>query len=228
MRTLRLGLATLSMLLVAAVPASASDDLAPLDPDESHSLDSVDRGTSRSLDAVDRGESQPLEDVDRGTTTGLDAADDARSESLDAADRGRSESLDAVDDAASGTVGEVQADDRPWSPSTCRPGAANRDAMPKGASAAEWSVALERAKRDVEQATRRLQAADAAYSRSINYHVDQGEERARIVAERDAARAEYQRARCALPEFVRAAQRARAPQYVWGPYVSSGPGAIGP
>lgn len=83
-----------------------------------------------------------------------------------------------------------------------------------------WATCLEEASAQIDAARKRLEDAEAAYSRSVNFRNDLGSERAAIVAARDQARSDLSAAEERLPELVEAARRAGVSPRVLDPYRS--------
>lgn len=125
------------------------------------------QGGSRSLDSVDNAASKSLDSVDTG-----------ESESLDDADTGQSESLDDAEDA---------------------PAAPQASALPQPAALpdiddADARAQAQSARQAVVVEQQRVKQADAAYSSMMTSGYPQGDARAAIVQERDAAQQAYQQA----------------------------------
>jgi hypothetical protein len=122
----------------------------------------ADRGQTRSLDSYDNtGETRSLDSVDKGEGE----------EDLDQADTGR-------------TVGlGVAEKNRPQPVAAPAP-------VPEGASA-ERRAEAQRIREDAVVAARRLDGANAAYSQMMSRGYPAGEERAKIIQERDAAQKAY-------------------------------------
>lgn len=184
MRALRFPL-LLTALILAAPPEAA------LAGDSSRTLDSVSTGRSRSPDSdVSDASTNPDDDV-------------AQSQGPDA-DQGTSESSDDLEESAAS----------PDDPGSVRPEAAPVKPLPKPASCRApadepaWANCLADAKAQIDDARQRLEAAEAAYSRSVNFRTDLGSERAKIIAARDQARSDLATAEERLPELVDSARRA--------------------
>jgi len=123
------------------------------------------QGPSRSLDSVDNAKSKSLDAVDTGESVDPDAID------------GDSESLDAAEAPAQGQ------------PATMAPPAA----LPEIDDATARAQATS-AREAVLVAQQRVKQADAAYSSMMGRDYPQGDARAAIVQERDAAAKAYQQA----------------------------------
>lgn len=95
-------------------------------------------------------------------------------------------------------------------------------AQPGGDAA--WGACLAASSDALDRARTRLDAANAAYSRSITSHVPAGEERGSIITERDAARAEVTAAQAALASRLSQAQQAGVSSDVTAPYEPRQPG----
>lgn len=121
---------------------------------------------SRSLDSVDTGESKSLDAVDNGESVDPDAADTGGSESLDAAEA------------------PAQGQQAPLAPPAALPEIDDADTRAQAQSAREAVLV----------AQQRVQQATAAYSSMMTRDYPQGDARAAIVQERDAASQAYQQA----------------------------------
>lgn len=203
MRALRFPL-VLSALIFAAPPEPA------LAGDPSRELDEVTTGTSQSPDSDLGDPHTPDDDLAQSD----DPDDDlAGSESPDA-DLADSEDSDDQEEGAAS----------PDDPESVRPAAAPVKPLPKPSSCrapvgeAAWAACLADANAQIEDARKRLDDAEAAYSRSVNFRIDLGSERAKIIADRDQARSDLSTAEERLPELVEAARRAGVGQRVLDPY----------
>lgn len=125
------------------------------------------QGGSRSLDSVDDGASKSLDAVDTGESVDPDAVDTGESESLDDAE--------AAPSAAQAA---------PSAPPAALPEIDDADTRAQAQSARQAVL--------VEQ--QRVKQADAAYSSMMTSGYPQGDARAAIVQERDAAQQAYQQA----------------------------------
>jgi len=123
------------------------------------------QGPSRSLDSVATGDSKSLDAVDTGESVDPDALDSG------------SESLDAAEAPAQGQPA-------PMAPPAALP-AIDDDAMRAQAESARNAVLVEQ---------QRVLQANAAYSSMMTRDYPQGDARAAIVQERDAASQAYQQA----------------------------------
>lgn len=123
------------------------------------------QGPSRSLDSVDTGKSKSLDAADTGESVDPDTID------------GDSESLDAAEAPAQGQPA-------PMAPPAALPEIDDADTRAQAQSARE----------EVLVAQQRVQQANAAYSSMMARDYPQGDARAAIVQERDAASQAYQQA----------------------------------
>jgi hypothetical protein len=185
-------------LFLATGPASAAgtvslddvqhaetESLDDVDDGETHSLDAVPAALTDSLDSVDDGRMVPASEVSSGETHPLDSEPRGTMHSLDSAEDGEAWSAPACDEVSVELPRSLPASDR------------------RG-----WSERLSAAKQALAASKARLDAANAAYSRSITRDEPRGQGRADIIATRDAARAEYSAARCQLPALVENAREA--------------------
>jgi hypothetical protein len=83
---------------------------------------------------------------------------------------------------------------------------------------AGWNACLSAVQGQMSRASARLDAAEAAYSRSITMHAPTGQARLAIVEERDAARAEVAALRSALASQLAQARQAGVSSWVLAPY----------
>jgi hypothetical protein len=152
-----------------------------------------------------------------GLALGLASGAAHAADSRDLGDIEPADSRDVGDPEAPG-AGESAAS---WQPPACEPGAEASAELPPAADAAGWSNLLADARTRADKARARLAAADSAYSHARNRQRPRGEALQEIVGERDAARSEYARARCALPDLVEKARRAGVAPEVWRGYPAS-------
>jgi hypothetical protein len=110
-----------------------------------------------------------------------------------------------------------------WQPPACDELEVDVAAVPPAEDRSGWSTLLENAHSRVGAAQSRLAAADSDYTHARNRQWPRGGAHGTITAERDAARLEYARARCALPALVEAARRAGVAPDVWRDYPASLP-----
>lgn len=197
-----------SIPLLAPGAARAGDparDLGDVKPAESRDLDQA--ATARSRDVEEALADEPA-DADVVDSREVDAADTARSGEADPVD---AKSLD-------------EADRRPeWEPAPCDELAAAPQELPAHADVAGWKKALADAQKQLDAARARLAEADDDYTHARNRQKPRGGALEAIVGERDAARTEYARARCALPAIVEGARRAGVSPEVWRDYPASLP-----
>ena len=128
------------------------------------------QGPSRSLDSVDNGSSKSLDAADTGESVDPDTID------------GDSESLDAAEAPAPATGAASQS--APLAPPAALPAIDDADTRAQAQSARE----------EVLVAQQRVKQANAAYSSMMTRDYPQGDARAAIVEERDAAGQAYQQA----------------------------------
>jgi len=171
------------LLLGLAAQAEDTTDLDAVDTGETRSLDDFEGGETRDLDAVDTGGTDDLDAVDTGATDDLDAVDKGSSVDLDTADTGRSVDLDTAETEAPAPV-------------------AAPAPVPDIENAAERAEAL-KIHGEAAAATQRLSAANAAYSEMMARGYPTGDARARIVKERDSARADYQQANTRYQDMLK-------------------------
>ncbi len=74
-----------------------------------------------------------------------------------------------------------------------------------------WEAVLSRARARIAETRSALAEAEAAYSRDRTHRKQAGADRARILADLEAARLAHARALCELPELVERARRAGVP-----------------
>jgi hypothetical protein len=148
-------------------------------------LENADVGSTRTLDSVDIGETDDLEEADRGQTRSLDSYDAGETRSLDSVDDGKEEDLDQADTGRTVDLGVAESE-RPQPVAAPAP-------VPEGASA-ERRAEAQRVREEAVVAARRLDGANAAYSQMMSRGYPVGDERAKIIQERDAARTAWQAA----------------------------------
>lgn len=154
------------------------------------------------------GASEPKRATTRGpgdspATSGDSDDETAVSEDSDA----RGEDSRSPDDLAAGREAAATPEPLPQ-PASCQ--------APAGDAA--WSACLGDANAQITSARSRLDAAEAAYSRSVNHRNALGSERAQIVAAREQARSDLAMAQERLPELVERARRSGVGPRVLDPY----------
>lgn len=195
-------------LVLAAAIFAGSPDLA-LAGDPSRDPDDL-TTTSRSPDSGLGKAHTPddhLEDAEDPDDELADSEspDDDLAESEDSDDREASAA--SPDDPES--VRTAQAEPKPLAkPASCKSPAGD----------AGWSTCLEEASAQIGSAQKRLDSAEAAYSRSVNFRNELGKERGTIVAERDQAKSDLATAKERLPDLVEEARRAGVGPRVLDPY----------
>lgn len=157
-------------------------------------LDSVTTGKTRSLDDVDIGESEDLDEADTGHTDSLDSADTGKTDPLDSVDTGETDSLDAADTGKTVDLDTAETD-------VPAPVAAPA-AVPDIGSAAERAEA-QRIHEEAVVATQRLNGANAAYSEMMARGYPTGDARARIIQQRDTARAAHAQANARYQDLLK-------------------------
>jgi hypothetical protein len=131
-------------------------------------------------------ETEDLEEADRGQTRSLDSYDTTgETRSLDSVAGGGEEDLDQADTGRMVDLGDAESE-RPQPVAAPVP-------VPEGASA-ERRAEAQRIREEAAVAARRLEAANAAYSQMMSRGHPAGEERAKIIQERDAARKAWEAA----------------------------------
>jgi hypothetical protein len=185
-------------LWLATGPASAAGTVSLDDAHhaESESLDDVDDGETESLDAVPAALTESLDSVDDGRMVPASEVRQGETHPLDSEPRGTMHSLDSSED------GEA------WSAPACDRVSLERPRSLPANDRRGWNERLSSAKQTLATSKARLDAANAAYSRSITRDEPRGQARADIIETRDAARAEYSTARCQLPALVESAREA--------------------
>lgn len=157
-------------------------------------LDAVNTGETRSLDEVNIGETRDLDETDTGHTDSLDSADTGKTDTLDSADTGKTDSLDAADTGKTVDMDTAETD-------VPAPVAAPA-AVPDIGSAAERAEA-QRIHEEAVVATQRLNGANAAYSEMMARGYPTGDARARIIEQRDTARAAYTQANARYQDLLK-------------------------
>jgi hypothetical protein len=174
------------MRRAAAIVISLLFPLGAQAEDGTVDLDHADVGRTRTLNSVDVGETDDLDDADRGQTRSLDSYDGSgETRSLDSVDNGREEDLDEADTGRTVDLG-VAENNRPQPVAAPAP-------VPEGASA-ERRAEAERIREQAVVAARRLDGANAAYSQMMSRGYPAGDERLKIIQERDAARKAWEEA----------------------------------
>lgn len=210
----------LMILLAVAAPASAQPASDPLDQPVEGTSEPLPSGVRTvSPDSLTvRAQSPDAEDADSGSP-------DAPLAESSPAITGHAESPDAI------TTQATDLSDLPAASVIDAPVTAVVPAsMPVSAACArpsgdaQWSGCLADTNRTLARANARLEAAEAAYSRSITGHVLAGEERREIIAERDAASAEVTALRATLASQVSQAQQSGVSSWVTAPYQPQGSG----
>ena len=177
--------AALAIALLLPLGAQAQDQ----EEDGTVDLEKADVGRARTLNSVDVGATDDLEQADRGQTRSLDSYDNTgETRSLDTVDDGKGEGEEGLDQADSGrTVGlGVAEKNRPQPVAAPAP-------VPEGASA-ERRAEAQRIREEAVVAARRLDGANAAYSQMMSRGYPAGDERLKIIQERDAAQKAYEEA----------------------------------
>jgi len=152
--------------------------------------------------------SEPKRATTRSPDDDLAVSEDSDGEAAVAEDSDDLEQgSESPDDAAAVRPAEAPAKPLPQPPS-CK--------APAGDDA--WATCLADASAQITSARTRLEAAEAAYSRSVNHRNDLGAERALVVAARDQARSDVATAQERLPELVDRARRAGVGPRVLDPY----------
>jgi hypothetical protein len=132
---------------------------------------------------------EDLQEADQGQTRSLDSYDDTgETRSLDSVDDGRGEGEEGLDQADTGRMVDlgVAEKDKPQPVAAPAP-------VPEGASA-ERRAEAQRIREEAVVAARRLDGANAAYSQMMSRGYPAGDERAKIIQERDAARKAWEEA----------------------------------
>ena len=209
----------LPVLLALAVSARAQPAADPLDqPVEATSEPVPDGVRAVSPDSLTTHAQSP--DADDADAVSPDALLTGAGEEI----QGHAQSPDSL------TTHSYDAADLPAASAIDQAPAAIAPAMPlapacaRPAGDADWSACLSATNDALTRARARLDAANAAYSRSITSHVPAGEERRQIIEERDAAHAEVSATQSALASQVSQAQQAGASSWVTAPYRPQDPG----
>jgi len=207
--------------LVAALAGGAAAQPAsdPLDqPVEATSEPVPDGVRSVSPDSLTtRAQSPDADDADSGSPDALltGAGQEIRGHAQ-SPDSLTTNSYDAADLPAATAIDEA--------PAAIAPAMPLAPACARPAGDADWSACLSTTNDALTRARARLDAANAAYSRSITLHAPAGEERRQIIEERDAARAEVSATQTALASQIAQAQQAGASSWVTAPYQPQDPG----
>jgi hypothetical protein len=204
--TLAYGLAcSLSLLAGSARAGDPARDLGDLKPAE-----------SRDLDEAATAEPRDVEEVLADDPAEADVVDSRGVDSADTAQPGEAKSVapTSLDDADRAPA---------WEPPPCEEVETAPPSLPGAEDAAGWTAALSDAQAKLDAAKARLTELDDDYTYARNRQKPRGEALAKIVADREAARSEYARARCALPDLVERARRAGVSADVWRSYPASLP-----
>jgi hypothetical protein len=173
----------LGLLLGLTARAEDTTDLDAVNTGETRSLDDFESGESRDLDAADAGGTDSLDSVDTGETDDLDSADKGSTDDLDAVDTGKAVDLDTAETGVPAPV-------------------AAPAPVPDIESAAERAEAL-RIHEEAVAATQELNAANAAYSEMMARGYPTGDARARIIQQRDTARAAHTQANARYQDLLK-------------------------
>jgi hypothetical protein len=129
------------------------------------------------------------QEADRGQTRSLDSYDDTgETRSLDSVDKGQEGQEEDVGEADTGRMLDPGAAKSERTQPVAAPAP-----VPEGASA-ERRAEAQRIREEAVVAARRLDSANAAYSQMMSRGHPAGEERAKIIQERDAARTAWEEA----------------------------------
>lgn len=121
--------------------------------------------------------------------------------------------LEEVEPAEPVPVEEAESRPDSWQPPPCDtlPPAERAEPLPRRGDVRGWESRLARARARIAGTRAALAEAEAAYSRDRTHRKQAGADRARLIAELEAARLAYARALCELPELVEKARRAGVP-----------------
>jgi len=182
---------------------------------DTRSLDSV-GGSTRSLDAAEKGNA--------GDT-----------QTLDSADTGSTNDLDAVPAASEAPPGDAETaplrmghPDRPYAnpaPKPATPPAPASKPAPREEAPqwADWEHRLDDGAQHLGAARARAAQAEAAVTNMITRHYPSGEAKAKLLKERDDARADLERATQEYPELLDEARRDGVPDSILAPYEAKAP-----
>lgn len=157
-------------------------------------LDSVTTGETRSLDEVDIGETRDLDETDTGSTDSLDSVDTGKTDPLDSVDTGETDSLDAADTGKTVDLDTAESD---------VPAPVAAPAPTPNIGTAEQRAEAQRIREEAVVATQRLNGANAAYSEMMARGYPTGDARARIIQQRDTARASYEQANARYQDLLK-------------------------
>jgi hypothetical protein len=173
-------------------------------------------------------ESAGSRDVDEAATARARDVEEALADEPAEAEAIEGRDAGAIAPARAGDVAPVdpksleEADRAPaWEPPPCEAVDAEPEVQPEASDTAGWAAALAEAQTKLERAKTQLAEADAGYSGARSRQKPRGAALRDRIAERDAARLDYARARCVLPQLVERARRAGVSAEVWRSYPAS-------
>lgn len=210
-RTSRLPIVASFACALAAAGAwadSPTRDAGDIESAGSRDAGDIESATSGDLDEDSAASPRNAGDIDDAGSSDLEGAESDASTDLNDASVARSEDSDA---AGAPT----------WEPPACDDAAFADTPVPPAGEASAWRSLLSDARSKAEETRVRLAAADDAYTYARNRQRPRGDALKEILTERDTARSEYARARCALPALVGRARRAGVSPDVWREYPAS-------
>ncbi len=121
--------------------------------------------------------------------------------------------LEEIEPADPVPVEEAESRPGAWQPPPCDtlPPSVRSEPLPPRGDVRGWESLLARARARIAETAAALAEAEAAYSRDRTHRKQAGADRARLIAELEAARLEHARALCEIPELVERARRAGVP-----------------
>jgi hypothetical protein len=208
----RLFCASLGFGLAAAVALAAAPAAWAGDP--ARDLGDIESAGSRDVDEAATARPRDVEEV---------LADEpAEADVVEGRDAGAVEPVRPGEAAPVDATSLDEADRAPaWEPPPCEAVDAEPEGQPEASDAEGWAAALAEAQAKLDRAKSRLAEADAGYGSARSRQKPRGASLRERIAERDAARLEYARARCVLPKLVENARRAGVSAEVWRSYPAS-------